>query len=100
MNGRFKVYVDPYASNQANNQFFVVGYRGANLGDAGLIYAPYIPLQALRATDPATFQPKIAFKTRYALAANGMSNADGTFNTALIPNKNNYFRKVLVKGLA
>jgi hypothetical protein len=99
LNGRYKVYVDPYAQNSANTQYFVVGYRGNNLGDAGLIYAPYVPLQALRATDPRTFQPKIAFKTRYALAANGMSNMDGTFNTALTPNMNQYFRKILVKSL-
>ena len=66
LNGRIKVYVDPYAFND----YITVGYRGSNPYDAGIFYAPYVPLTMVRAIDPNTFQPKIAFKTRYGVVAN------------------------------
>jgi hypothetical protein len=66
LNGRIKVYVDPYAFTD----YITVGYRGTNPYDAGLFYAPYVPLTMVRAIDPATFQPRIAFKTRYGVVAN------------------------------
>ena len=66
LNGRIKVYVDPYAFND----YITVGYRGTNPYDAGIFYAPYVPLTMVRAIDPATFQPRIAFKTRYGVVAN------------------------------
>lgn len=68
LNGRIRVYVDPYSTPDAN--FFVAGYRGPTQYDAGLFYCPYVPLQMARAQDPNTFQPKIAFKTRYGLVQN------------------------------
>jgi len=64
--GRIKVYVDPYATEE----YCTVGYRGTNPYDAGMFYAPYVPLTMVRAIDPANFQPKIAFKTRYGLVNN------------------------------
>ena len=67
LNGRMKVYIDPYAPAQ---DFAVVGYRGPNPYDAGLFYCPYVPLTMVRAVDEATFQPKIAFKTRYGMTKN------------------------------
>ena len=66
LNGRIKVYVDPYAFQD----YITVGYRGSNPYDAGIFYAPYVPLTMVRAIDPNTFQPKIAFKTRYGVVAN------------------------------
>jgi hypothetical protein len=66
LNGRIKVYVDPYAFTD----YITVGYRGSNPYDAGIFYAPYVPLTMVRAIDPATFQPRIAFKTRYGVVAN------------------------------
>ena len=66
LNGRIKVYVDPYAYTD----YITVGYRGSNPYDAGIFYAPYVPLTMVRAIDPATFQPRIAFKTRYGVVAN------------------------------
>ena len=66
LNGRIKVYVDPYAFTD----YITVGYRGSNPYDAGIFYAPYVPLTMVRAIDPNTFQPKIAFKTRYGVVAN------------------------------
>lgn len=68
LNGKVKVYIDPYAPLGAN--FFVTGYKGESAYDAGLFYCPYVPLQMVRAVDPATFQPRIGFKTRYGIVAN------------------------------
>ena len=68
LSGKVRVYIDPYAPLGAN--FFVAGYKGESPYDAGLFYCPYVPLQMVRAVDPNTFQPRIAFKTRYGVVAN------------------------------
>ena len=68
LHGKIKVYIDPYSPLGYN--FFVAGYKGESPYDAGLFYCPYVPLQMVRAVDPNTFQPKIAFKTRYGVVAN------------------------------
>ena len=91
LNGKYKVYVDPYSANQANTQFFVAGYKGTSAFDAGLFYCPYVPLEKVRAIDPATFQPKIGFKTRYGMVANPF--------TSLASGTNIYYRKVAVTNL-
>ena len=101
MNGRIKVFVDPYSANVSNNHYYVVGYKGSSPYDAGLFYCPYVPLQMLRSIDPETFQPKIGFKTRYGMVANpfveaSAGNPDGE---ALTASKNQYYRRVLVKNL-
>jgi hypothetical protein len=104
LNGRFRVYVDPYSANLgAQYQFYVVGYKGASPYDAGLFYCPYVPLQMVRAVDPNTFQPKIGFKTRYGMIANpyvtinsASSAADGDNFTA---GRNQYYRKSGVLNL-
>ena len=70
LNGRYKVYVDPYSANSAAKQYYVVGYKGTSPYDAGIFYCPYVPLQMVRAVGQDTFQPKIGFKTRYGLVAN------------------------------
>jgi hypothetical protein len=99
LNGRIKVYVDPYSANVSNNHFYVMGYKGSSPYDAGLFYCPYVPLQMVRAVGPDTFQPKIGFKTRYGMVANPF--AEGlTFGAgALTANANVYYRRVLVKNL-
>ena len=66
LNGRTKVYIDPYASVDYCN----VGYKGTNPYDAGVFYCPYVPLTMVRAVGENTFQPKIGFKTRYGMASN------------------------------
>lgn len=91
LNGKYKVYVDPFAANQTAEQFLMVGYKGTSAFDAGAFYCPYVPLQLYRATDPITFQPKIAFRTRYGFVANPFF--------ALTSNSNGYFRKVRVTNL-
>jgi hypothetical protein len=101
LNGKYKVYVDPYTSNVSATQFFVVGYKGASAFDAGLFYCPYVPLQMVRAVDPNSFQPKIGFKTRYGLVANPFVNLDdGTSGEDnLTANANYYYRRVKVVNL-
>ncbi len=91
LNGRYKVYVDPFAANGTADQFLLVGYKGSSRMDAGMFYCPYVPLQMYRATDPNTFQPKIAFRTRYGLVANPF-----TSNSA---DSNIYYRKLTVTNL-
>jgi hypothetical protein len=91
LNGRFRVYIDPYSANVDANQFFVVGYKGASPYDAGMFYCPYVPLQMVRAVDPSSFQPKIGFKTRYGLISNPF--------TSLSSASNIYYRKVKVLNL-
>ena len=101
MNGRIKVFVDPYSANVSANQFYVVGYKGTSPYDAGVFYCPYVPLQMLRSIDPGTFQPKIGFKTRYGMVSNPfVESVAGTPDAEqLTANVNQYYRRVLVKNL-
>ena len=106
MNGRFKVYVDPYSANVAASQYYVCGYKGTSPYDAGFFYCPYVPLQMVRAVGENSFQPKIGFKTRYGLAANpfagaGAVAAGDTVNTdaSLDANTNAWYRRVKVANL-
>ena len=106
MNGRFKVYVDPYAANVTAKQYYICGYKGTSPYDAGFFYCPYVPLQMVRAVGENTFQPKIGFKTRYGLAANpfaaaGNVAAGDTVNTdaSLDANTNAWYRRVQVTNL-
>ena len=105
LNGRFKVYIDPYSANQAAKQYFVVGYKGTSPYDAGIFYCPYVPLQMVRAVGQDTFQPKIGFKTRYGLVANpfaqtgAASGAVSAVNDAGSANSNRYYRRVQVANL-
>ena len=102
LNGRYKVYIDPYSANTgAASQFYVAGYKGSSAYDAGLFYCPYVPLQMVRAIDPSTFQPKIGFKTRYGMIANPfVTQADGTTDgDTFTAARNQYYRKVKVTNL-
>lgn len=98
LQGRYKVYIDPYAPTN-DVQHFVVGYRGQSPYDAGLFYCPYVPLQMLRAQDPNSFQPKIGFQTRYGIVANPFSNTDGTSDGSIVSRTNQYYRIVNVRNL-
>ena len=101
MNGRIKVYVDPYSANIADKHYYVVGYKGTSPYDAGLFYCPYVPLQMVRSIGPDTFQPKIGFKTRYGMVANPfVTQANGTPDAeTLTANRNQYYRRVQVENL-
>lgn len=99
LNGRFKVFIDPYVPSSSNN-YYVVGYRGSNQYDAGMFYCPYVPLQMVRAVGENTFQPKIGFKTRYGLVSNPFATAAGTGAVGQAAwNSNLYYRKVLIQNL-
>jgi len=97
LNGRFRVYVDPFAGGN----YLVVGYKGSSAFDAGLFYCPYVPLQMVRAVGENSFQPKIGFKTRYGMVANpfAQGDADSQGLGALTANVNKYYRKVRISNL-
>lgn len=98
LNGKYKVYIDPYFSSSTGLQYATIGYKGANPYDAGLFYCPYVPLQMFRATDPQSFQPKIGFKTRYGLVANPFATNDADGIVAA-NKKNKYYRIFTIQNI-
>jgi hypothetical protein len=108
LNGRYRVYIDPYAIASDTN-WFVVGYKGSSAYDAGIFYCPYVPLQMVRAVDTDTFQPKIGFKTRYGMVRNPFARGITVPNSAaysdiggdmtVASQSNVYYRLVRVDNL-
>jgi hypothetical protein len=96
LNGRLKVYIDPYA---IGGNYLTVGYKGSSAFDAGLFYCPYVPLQMVRAVDPSSFQPKIGFKTRYGMVANPFAEGLNKGAGELVTSSNKYYRRVIVNNL-
>ena len=99
LNGRYKVYIDPYASNNTAAQYYTVGYKGTSPYDAGMFYCPYVPLQMVRAVGENTFQPKIGFKTRYGLVRNPFAEASAQASDTGTDQANIYYRMVKVTNL-
>ena len=107
LNGRFKVYVDPYTnmgvpytgSGASEFQYYVVGYKGSSPYDAGLFYCPYVPLQMVRAVGENSFQPKIGFKTRYGMQVNPFAQAAAATDGAGARDSNVYYRRVQIANL-
>jgi hypothetical protein len=100
LQGKYRVYIDPYSANVSANQYYVVGYKGSSPYDAGIFYCPYVPLQMVRAVGQDTFQPKIGFKTRYGIVANPFSQGTSAISGAgLDRNANRYYRRVKVTNL-
>jgi len=99
INGRIKVYVDPYSANISNDHYYVMGYKGTNAYDAGLFYCPYVPLQMVRSIGQDTFQPKIGFKTRYGMVTNPFAGGLTQRSGALQANDNVYYRRTRVINL-
>ena len=95
LNGRMRVYIDPYAAGN----YCVVGYKGASAFDAGLFYCPYVPLQMVRAVGQDSFQPKIGFKTRYGVVANPFSRGANGSDGTLVQNVNVYYNRFLVNNI-
>jgi hypothetical protein len=95
LNGRYKVYIDPYATGD----FLVVGYKGSSPWDSGLMYCPYTPLQMVRAVYPGSFAPRIGFKTRYGMVANPFAEGLTEGNGALTVDSNVYYRRTLVDNI-
>jgi hypothetical protein len=96
LNGRLRVYIDPYYLSSGTDELAMVGYRGPSPYDAGFFYCPYVPLQMVRAVDPQSFQPKIGFKTRYGKVENPFYSAA---NGNLTAYSNPYYRIMKVKNL-
>jgi len=104
LNGKFKVYVDPYSANVSAKQFYVAGYKGTSPYDSGLFYCPYVPLQMVRAVGQDSFQPKIGFKTRYGMVQNPFATTRGTgvldvTGAVGADDQNLYYRRVLVNNI-
>ena len=104
LNGKFKVYVDPYAANISASQYYVIGYKGTSPYDSGLFYCPYVPLQMVRAVGQNSFQPKIGFKTRYGMVQNPFATSDGDGaldnSGAVAAGKANlYYRRVKITNI-
>ena len=104
LNGKFKVYVDPYSANVSAKQFYVAGYKGTSPYDSGLFYCPYVPLQMVRAVGQDSFQPKIGFKTRYGMVQNPFATTNGlgaldVSGAVATADQNCYYRRVLVTNL-
>ena len=99
LQGKYRVYIDPYSANVAANQFYVVGYKGSSPYDAGIFYCPYVPLQMVRAVGQDSFQPRIGFKTRYGVVANPFAEGAAQGQGALNTNANVYYRRVKVTNL-
>ena len=99
LQGKYRVYIDPFAANVSSTQYYVIGYKGTSPYDAGLFYCPYVPLQMVRAVGQDTFQPKIGFKTRYGIVENPFSQGTTQGLGTLTRNKNRYYRRVKVANL-
>jgi len=98
LNGRIKVYIDPYFASSSGVHYATIGYKGTSAFDAGLFYCPYVPLQMVRAVGQDSFQPRIGFKTRYGMVANpfATSAGDGVIGFS---NKNIYYRRFAITNL-
>jgi len=106
INGKLKVYIDPFSANVSDTHYYLAGYKGTNAYDAGLFYCPYIPLQMVRSVSAETFQPNIGFKTRYGIVANPYAEGgiNGQFGGnqglgRLADNSNRYYRRVKIENL-
>ena len=113
LNGRYRVYIDPYAtitrggsagSGASGNQYYVIGYKGTSPYDAGMFYCPYVPLQMVRSVGQDDFQPRIGFKTRYGMVLNPFAKGDAALsdsNPLASGNlgTNAYYRRVSVANL-
>jgi hypothetical protein len=95
LNGKYKVYIDPYSTGD----YAVMGFKGSNAFDAGIFYCPYVPLQLLKAVDPVSLQPKIGFKTRYGVVANPFAQGLTKGQGALVQDSNLFYNRVLVQNL-
>ena len=95
LNGHIRVYIDPYTTGD----YVTVGYKGASAMDAGVFYAPYVPLQMVRAVNPTSMQPKIGFKTRYAVVNSPFSTGAVVSDGTLSQGTNVFYRSFAVNHL-
>ena len=85
---RFSVYVDTRSAVYDNSDYgygyegmfeesdaklpnyCMLGYKGAESYDAGIIYCPYIPIMVQQAVNPVDFTPQVGLMTRYGVLDN------------------------------
>jgi hypothetical protein len=102
LGGRFNVYRDtrteaqyqgggakdqPYHQQRDDNvEYVLLGYKGPEFYDTGLIYCPYIPIMIQRTIGPNDFAPRVGLLTRYGVV-------DNIFGADL------YYHVIIVKDL-
>lgn len=63
--GMFQQHSGPSLPN-----YCLLGYKGAESYDAGIIYCPYIPIMVQQAVNPVDFTPQVGLMTRYGVLDN------------------------------
>ena len=103
LGGRFNVYRDTRTEAQyelgrsGNNigtatgrgkriEYALLGYKGPEYYDTGIVYCPYIPVMVQRTIGPNDFSPRVGLLTRYGVV-------DNIFGAAL------YYHVILLTGL-
>lgn len=104
LNGRIKVFIDPYAdailASTPGLNYMTVGYKGPTAYDAGIFYSPYVPLQRVTAVDPGSFHPKIGYLTRYGMSANPFAQGLAATNQGVILKDSNvFYRRTIIKNI-
>ncbi len=91
--GRFTVYRDTrteaqyqYGTRQAPVEYALLGYKGSDFYDTGIIYCPYIPVMVQRTIGPNDFAPRVGLMTRYGVV-------DNLFGASL------YYHVIILKNL-
>jgi hypothetical protein len=95
LGGRFNVYRDTrtegnYLAGQYGSlprpEYALLGYKGPEFYDTGIIYCPYIPVMVQRTIGQNDFAPRVGLLTRYGVV-------DNIFGANL------YYHVILVSGL-
>jgi len=93
LGGRLNVYRDTRTEAQYENgdrsnrmEYILLGYKGPEFYDTGIIYCPYIPVMVQRTVGPNDFAPRVGLLTRYG-------DVDNIFGADL------YYHVIVVKNL-
>ena len=100
LGGRFNVYRDTRteaqfeggqdgnraATRSSRLEYVLLGYKGPEFYDTGIIYCPYIPVMVQRTVGPNDFAPRVGLLTRYGVV-------DNIFGANL------YYHVIIVKNL-
>jgi len=101
LGGRFNVYRDTRTEAQyeagrgaaggttirnSRVEYALLGYKGPEYYDTGIVYCPYIPVMVQRTIGPNDFSPRVGLLTRYGVV-------DNIFGAGL------YYHVILLTGL-
>jgi len=75
-----------YAPGRAAIDYALLGYKGTEYYDSGIVYCPYIPVMVQRTIGPNDFSPRVGLLTRYGVV-------DHIFGASL------YYHLVICTGL-